>query len=113
MNYRMLRGASILLPVLGIVLTVAIYFMMRREAPADPIPEEFIPWIALSGIATFICLVGVLFFVVYDIIHVARRHSLPFGVKIAWACAIFFLSIISIPVYGLVYFRDDGRHAHD
>lgn len=111
MNYKMLRGASLLLPILGVALTVAIYFMMRREAPSDPISENFIPWIALSGIATFICIVGILFFVVYDIIHVARRHSLSLEIKIAWACALFFLNIITIPVYGFIYFRDDGRHA--
>jgi hypothetical protein len=113
MNYRMLRGASILLPILGIALTIAIYYMARRETPTDPMPDHLLPWIALSGIGTLLCVIGILFFVVYDIIHVARRQSLPFGAKIAWACAIFFLSIVTVPVYGLIYFRDDSKYAHD
>lgn len=113
MNYKMLRGASILLPILGILFAAAIYFMARRESPADPIPDYLLPWIALSGIATFLCLIGILFFVIYDIIHVARRRSIPFGTKIAWACALFFLNIVTVPAYGLIYFRDDGRYAYD
>lgn len=106
MNFRWLRGASVIVPILIIVFGVTLYFLARKNGPDDQLNTDMIPYIALSGLALFLCLVAMMFFIVFDIIQIAKRRSFSGVAKAGWICAVLFLSIIAVPVYGLTYFKE-------
>jgi hypothetical protein len=106
MNFKWLRAASVSTPLLIVVLGVVLYFLLRKPAPDEPLSPDVIPFVSLTGIALFSSLITLLFLVVFDIIQVIKRRSFSLGAKAGWICAILFLSIFAVPVYGLLYFKE-------
>jgi hypothetical protein len=64
-----------------------------------------VPFLVGSAILMFITVVLLWFFIIFDIVHAARNPTLSGGQKAAWICAIWFLNILIIPIYGLKFFN--------
>jgi hypothetical protein len=70
------------------------------------IPASFRPIFVASLALLVLSVIGVWFFIIYDIIHVARNQALSGGAKAGWICAIWFLNVFVIPVYWLKHQRN-------
>lgn len=103
--HRLLVIGSIVFPayvfaIVVVVLLLSLFVDMESETP-----PEFIGPIILAIVLTFISVAGGWFFIVFDIVHIARNDRFSAGAKAGWICAIWFLNIFSIPTYGLKYLR--------
>ena len=114
MNYKLLRGASILVPVLFTVFALGLFFLYRKTGAGEQYSKETIPLLALLIVATFLSVISLCFFIVFDIIHVVKRRSLTAGEKIGWICAIAFplLNVITIPIFGFIFYNEDRKSDH-
>jgi len=106
---RLLVIGSIVFPAYVFVMLVAVLLLplfadMEREIP----PEFWVP-VILALVLTFISVAGIWFFIIFDIVHVARNAGLSGGAKAGWICALWFLNIFSIPIYGLKHLRAPKR----
>ena len=106
MNFKWLRGASLLTPVLLVVFSVTLFFLLRRPSPDEPISADVVPFVALTGIALFLSIVTMCFFIVFDIIQIAKRRSLSGAAKAGWIVALLVCGLLAVPVYGLLNFKE-------
>ena len=114
MNYKLLRGASILVPVLFTVFALGSFLLYRKTGAGEQFSKETIPLLALLVVATFLSVISLCFFIVFDIIHVVKRRSLTAAEKIGWICAIAFplLNVITIPIFGFIFYNEDRKSDH-
>ena len=103
---RLLVIGSIVFPAYVLVTLVAVMLLpllvddMEKELP----PGYIVP-IILAFVVEAISVAGIWFFIIFDIVHIARNARFSGGVKAGWICAIWFLNLFSIPVYGLKHLR--------
>ena len=64
-----------------------------------------IPFMIATMAIIFLSVIITWFFIIYDIIHIARREDFSSGMKVGWVCAIWFLNIFTIPIYAFKYFK--------
>ena len=103
--HRLLVIGSIVFPAY-VLATIVVILLLPLFADMDSeIPPKLVMPVILAIVLLFISVAGIWFFIIFDIVHVARNDRFSGGVKAGWICAIWFLNIFSIPVYGLKHLR--------
>ena len=111
MKQKLLGIGSVIFPIYVIAAMVALIVLAPNIEPDARIPERLIPLFAAGMIFLFISVIGIWFFIIYDIIHTAKNKSLSGGAKACWIIAIWFLNIIIIPIYWFVHIRKTTEQA--
>ncbi|RPJ38565.1 MAG: hypothetical protein EHM35_04245 [Planctomycetaceae bacterium] len=103
--HRLLVIGSIVFPAY-VLATIVVILLLPLFADMDSeIPPKLVMPVILAIVLLFISVAGIWFFIIFDIVHVARNDRFSGGVKAGWICAIWFLNIFSIPVYALKHLR--------
>jgi hypothetical protein len=112
MKTTILKIGSIIVPIVFVVVVVAFVVLVRTAGPDDQLPAAVVPYLAASAIIMFLSVGCLWFYIIFYIIHAAKNSRLAGGWKAAWICALWFLNIIVIPIYGLMFFRRDSIPEH-
>ena len=86
------------------IIALPLFVDMERE-----IPVSFRPFLIVALILLFLTVLGTWFFIIFDIVHVARNPAFSGGAKAGWICAIWFLNIFVIPIYWMKHQRQNNR----
>ena len=92
-----------------LLMTVTIMVMPMFVNMEGEIPVPLRPVVVVAMILLLIAVLGIWFFIIFDIIHVARNTALSGGAKAGWICAIWFLNIFVISVYWMKHQRGTHR----
>ncbi len=104
MKNTILKFLSLASPLLFIG-TITVFFLLLANSSGDEIPSQLIPYVATTVGLLFLSVIGIWFFIVYEIIHIAKKEEFSSGTKVGWICAIWFLNIFTIPIYAFKYFK--------
>jgi len=101
MKRRLLVLGSFVFSLYILLMIPTVFIMLSFVNPDDEIPVALRPIVVIALILEFLSVFGVCFFIIYDIIHIVRNKTFSSGAKVGWICAIWFLNVFAIPVYGL------------
>jgi hypothetical protein len=104
MKNMILKVLSLFSPLLFLGTIIA-FFILLAGCSGDEIPPQMIPYLAMTVGLLFLSVIGIWFFIVYDIVHIAKRQEFSSAKKVGWICAIWCLSIFTIPIYAFKYFK--------
>ena len=111
MKQKLLGLGSFLLPAYVIVAMAALIVLAPNIDPDARVPDKAIPFLTVGMVLLFVSVLGVWFFIIFDIIHAAKNPSLSGGAKAGWICALWFLNIFAIPVYWMKHLRRNHQTA--
>ncbi len=109
MKNKLLGIGSILFPIYTIVSMGFALFIAVTVDPEAQIPDSVLPFLITGMIFLFISVIGIWFFIIYDIIHIAKNHEMSGGKKACWICGIWFLNIFVIPVYWFRHLKSNPK----
>lgn len=106
-----LLGIGSFVFTLYIIFAIVVAFILSKNVdPAAQIPRNMLPFVVTGMILLFISVIGVWFFIIYDIVHIAKNQTLTGGAKAGWIFAIWFFNIFIIPVYWFLHLKDRGKN---
>ena len=108
MKRMFLRFGGLVVPILLIGTLVAFVVLLGTAGPDDQLPSVVVLFLAATVITVFLCVAALWFFIIYDIIHVARNPAFTNAQKVAWICGIWCLNVFVIPFYGMKFFKSDN-----
>ena len=104
---KLLGIGSFLLPIIIIIeLIIALVISQAVDTNAQ-FPEHMIPILIIGMCLLFISVIGVWFYIIYDIIHIVQNPLLSGKTKVVWIIAIWCLNVFLIPVYWFKYQKVD------
>jgi hypothetical protein len=109
MKSKLLGFGSFFCSIYLLVMTAAIIVMPMFVDMEGEIPVPLRPLVIIAMSLLFVAVLGTWFFIIFDIVHIARNPVLSGGKKAGWICAIWFLNIFVIPVYWLNHQKGNHR----
>lgn len=115
MKSKLIAFGSFACPAVVILVCIAVLIMPFVVNLEDEIPVSFRPAVVMVMVLLLLSVIGVWFFIVYDIIHVTQNSNVPEKARVGWICAILLLNVFVIPVYWMKYIKQNhrtGQHPH-
>ncbi|KAA3657759.1 MAG: hypothetical protein DWQ04_27150 [Chloroflexi bacterium] len=105
MKSKLLGFGSFFFPAFIVFIIITVMLMPMYVDMEGEIPVPLRPYVVGSLILLFLSVIGLWFFIIYDIVHAVRNPNLSTKTKICWICAIWFLNIFVIPIYWTKHLR--------
>lgn len=104
MKIQILKALSLVFPL----MLISSFFVMLILAliwPANDIPSVLKPLLIFLFLIALISVIGIWFFIIYEIIHIVKNRKFSDNAKAGWIFAVWFLNIFVIPIYAYKYFE--------
>ncbi len=105
MKEKIIGFGSLFCPIYALLMVITITFMPMFVDMESEIPVALRPAVGVCMVLLLLSVIGTWFFIIYDIVHVARKPDFSGSAKVGWICAIWFLNMFAIPIYWMKYLR--------